>query len=60
MTRTGIEPVLPPWKGGVLTAWPTGQQNKYKTESKGFEPLKRSPVYTISNRAPSASRTTLQ
>ena len=23
MIRTGIEPVLPPWKGGVLTAWPT-------------------------------------
>ena len=22
MTPTGIEPVLPPWKGGVLTAWP--------------------------------------
>ena len=27
MTRTGLEPVLPPWKGGVLTAWPTGQDN---------------------------------
>ena len=27
MTRTGFEPVLPPWKGGVLTAWPTGQVN---------------------------------
>ena len=24
MTRTRIELVLPPWKGGVLTAWPTG------------------------------------
>ena len=24
VTRTGIEPMLPPWKGGVLTAWPTG------------------------------------
>ena len=21
--RTGIEPVTPPWKGGVLTPWPT-------------------------------------
>lgn len=21
--RTGIEPVIPPWKGGVLTPWPT-------------------------------------
>ncbi len=25
MTRTGFEPVLPPWKGGVLTTWPTGR-----------------------------------
>ena len=24
MTHTGIEPVLPPWKGDVLTAWPMG------------------------------------
>ena len=24
VTRTGLEPMLPPWKGGVLTAWPTG------------------------------------
>ena len=24
MTRKGIEPLLPPWKGDVLTAWPTG------------------------------------
>ena len=24
VTRTGIEPILPPWKGGVLTFWPTG------------------------------------
>ena len=24
VTRTGIEPMFPPWKGGVLTAWPTG------------------------------------
>ena len=33
MTRTGLEPVLPPWKGGVLTAWPTGQ-----TPQVGLEP----------------------
>ena len=25
MTPTGIEPVLPPWKGDVLTAWPWSQ-----------------------------------
>ena len=24
VTPTGLEPVLPPWKGGVLTAWPRG------------------------------------
>ncbi len=24
VTRTGLEPMLPPWKGGVLTTWPTG------------------------------------
>ena len=24
VTPTGIEPVLPPWKGDVLTAWPWG------------------------------------
>ena len=25
VTGRGIEPLIPPWKGGVLTAWPTGQ-----------------------------------
>ena len=25
VTRTGFEPMMPPWKGGVLTTWPTGQ-----------------------------------
>ena len=24
VTHRGIEPLLPPWKGGVLTAWPRG------------------------------------
>ena len=28
MTPTGIEPVLPPWKGDVLTAWPWSQITK--------------------------------
>ena len=27
VTPTGFEPVLPPWKGGVLTAWPRGHIN---------------------------------
>ena len=34
VTRTGIEPVLPPWKGDVLTAWPRSQ----KTPRVGLEP----------------------
>ena len=46
MTRTGLEPVLPPWKGGVLTAWPTGQIY-IKAENKGFEPLHRLRDLTI-------------
>ena len=28
VTPRGIEPLLPPWKGGVLTAWPRGHWNK--------------------------------
>ena len=39
MTPTGFEPVLPPWKGGVLTAWPRGQM----AEKEGFEPSRRLP-----------------
>ena len=35
VTRTRIELVLPPWKGGVLTAWPTG--HIYKQQSPGLE-----------------------
>ena len=35
VTRTGIEPMLPPWKGGVLTAWPTGHN---LVAVVGFEP----------------------
>ena len=40
MIRTGFEPVLPPWKGGVLTTWPTDQ---YITEKEGFEPSRQFP-----------------
>ena len=25
VTPTGFEPMIPPWKGGVLTAWPRGR-----------------------------------
>ena len=35
VTRTGIEPVLPPWKGGVLAAWPTSH---IMVAEVGFEP----------------------
>ena len=44
VTPTGFEPVLPPWKGGVLTAWPRGHfiiMKRYLAESKGFEPLRQ-------------------
>ena len=44
MIRTGIEPVLPPWKGGVLTAWPTDHLVYFSdkaTEKEGFEPSRR-------------------
>ena len=45
VTRTGFEPVLPPWKGGVLTTWPTGHDKIYQkwrvAEKAGFEPARR-------------------
>ena len=44
VTPTGFEPVLPPWKGGVLTTWPRGhrlEHIKVLAESKGFEPLRQ-------------------
>ena len=34
MTPTGFEPVLPPWKGDVLTAWPWGQGFKSSSPSR--------------------------
>ena len=35
VTPTGIEPVLPPWKGDVLTAWP---RSRILVAAVGFEP----------------------
>ena len=29
VTHRGIEPLLPPWKGGVLTAWPMSHDIKF-------------------------------
>ena len=46
MTPTGIEPVLPPWKGDVLTAWPWSQIPKSLVSLKSF--LKR-PIYILSH-----------
>ena len=37
VTRPGIEPGIPPWKGGVLTAWPTGHDMKLAPRV-GLEP----------------------
>jgi hypothetical protein len=36
VTLPGIEPGIPPWKGGVLTAWPQGQY--FLVAGEGFEP----------------------
>ncbi len=45
VTRAGIEPTIPPWKGDVLTSWPTGlmyinaiQRCFYLVATGGFEP----------------------
>ena len=40
VTRTGFEPMMPPWKGGVLTTWPTGQNATGNLVAvTGFEPV---------------------
>ena len=41
VTRTGIEPMIPPWKGGVLTSWPTGRffAMRNVVAVTGFEPV---------------------
>ena len=45
VTPTGFEPMIPPWKGGVLTAWPWGHRLRcwwLRTDSNhrpvGYEP----------------------
>ena len=38
VTRTGFEPVLPPWKGGVLTTWLTRHINLFVATHAGIEP----------------------
>ena len=43
MTPTGFEPMLPPWKGGVLTAWPWGHTYSYFSLKMGVNTL--TPTY---------------
>ena len=38
IVRTGFEPVLPPWKGGVLTPWPTDHINKWAQVDSNHRP----------------------
>ena len=47
VTPPGIEPGLPPWKGDVLTAWPSGQkvQSFAKTASFSSSTIADAPKY---------------
>ena len=38
VTPPGIEPGLPPWKGGVLTAWPWSHKNRQRPTFPGSFP----------------------
>ena len=38
VTPSGIEPELPPWKGGVLTAWPWSHINRQRPTFPGSFP----------------------
>ena len=69
MIRTGFEPVLPPWKGGVLTTWPTDQIDNIEMGLNGLEPstsrlsgvrsnqLSYRPIIKIWNKAGDENRT---
>ena len=39
MIRMGFEPMLPPWKGGVLTPWPTDQRKSGSYRARTCDPL---------------------
>ncbi len=56
MTRTGFEPVLPPWKGGVLTAWPTDHYDECLNTILIFVLKQRSIVMGLNGLEPSTSR----
>ena len=58
VTRPGIEPGIPPWKGGVLTAWPTGQMVTHPRLERGTPWLKvRCSANWASESSGSSSRT---
>ena len=52
MTPTGIEPVLPPWKGDVLTAWPRSRNylKVYSAIIRSEPTHKPAAYFVISNR----------
>ena len=61
MTRTGIEPVLPPWQGGALAAWPPGRKmdnGKWKMESSSRPPHHyiRNPMVAVVGLEPTTLR----
>ena len=58
MTRTGFEPMLPPWKGGVLTTWPTGHIGLRRRGDSN--PRAVLPTYALSKGASSATWVLLQ
>ena len=60
VTPTGIEPVLPPWKGDVLTAWPWSHvflYGSFRSTSSGFASSWCTAPDSASPNSPSRART---
>ena len=51
MTPRGFEPLLPPWKGGVLTAWPWSRMLIY------YDTYSHQSKYIFEKNSPSWART---
>ena len=49
VTRARIELALPPWKGGVLTAWPTGRRSVGTADSFSNYLLSRAVTHQVSS-----------